>query len=269
MGIFCKEFKPFTLVSLEQIRFWLHVMKDHAIFIKAGLGCEETALREEADRFYSQFEALEKMACKADCDDFMDLLGQICPVVKRFFAFKRHLLHLALECSVVTHNPALFYDHISREAMYFLELLERTEECLKYPVDSMTGETVFWTKIMADHLMFILANLDPSERQLADKAVCFNKMFNELNLQTRDFDSMLWRFTPVNSFGRLVEDVEVNTEQLRDFKEEIANFLKQCCVNAQMPAEMAEHVTREAEYFLDILSIIDSQLTDCETTDCD
>lgn len=268
MDIFCREFKPYVMLCLDQIRFWVGIMKDHAKFIKAGLGCCETELRDEADRFYGIFESLEKLACKADCDDFMDIVPEITAAVRRFFTYKRHLLHLALECRLDTHNPPLFYDHISKEALYFLKLLERMDECLKYPVDSMTGETVFWTKQMADHLMFMLAHLDPSERQLAEKAVTFNKQFDQLQLQARDFDYMLWRFEPAHSFSRYIEDVETNTESLRELQEAIINLLKECCVVSHLPLAMAEHVQKETEHFLHTLEIIGEQLEPCGSCEC-
>lgn len=263
MDIFCKEFKPYVRLSLEQVRFWTRIMMDHASFIKAGLGCCEAELRDEADRFHGLFEDLHKLACQADCDDFTDIIADVAAAVRRFFAFKRHLLHLALECRVETHNPPLFYDHISREALYFIHLLDRMEECLKYPVEAMTGELAFWTKLMADHLMFMLAQLDPSERQMAEKMVCFNKLFEQLNLQGIDFDHMLWRFEPVPSFSRYVEDVLTNAEQLRELKEAVLNLLKQCCVAADMPVAMAEHVLCEAEHFLHILECIEAHLEPC------
>lgn len=268
MDIFCKDFKPFARLSLEQIRFWIDIMKDHAAFINAGLGCGEAELRDEADRFHSIFESLEKLACEADCDDFTDIIAEVAAAVKRFFAFKRHLLHLALECRVDTHNPPLFYDHVSREALYFMRLLERMEECLKFPVESMTGETVFWTKLMADHLMFMLGHIDPSERQFAEKAVAFDKQFDQLHLQARDFDNMLWRFEPVPSFSRYVEDLEVNTGHLRELNQAAEGLVKKCCILSHLPLALAEHVQKETEYFLHTLEIIGNQLEPCDSCKC-
>lgn len=268
MDIFCKDFKPFAKLSLEQIRFWICIMKEHAAFIKAGLGCGECELRDEADRFYGVFESLEKLACQVDCDDFTDIIAEVAAAVRKFFAFKRHLLHLALTCGVDTQNPPLFYDHISREAFYFMRLLERMEECLKYPVESMTGETVFWTKLMADHLMFMLAHIDPSEKQFAEKAVAFNKQFDQLNLQARDFDNMLWRFEPVPSFSRYIEDLTLNAEQLQELNHAAVGLVKGCCILSFLPLALAEHVQKETDYFLHTLEVIACQLEPCDVCKC-
>lgn len=268
MDIFCKEFKPYLTLCRDQIRFWVCIMQEHAAFIKAGLACCETELRDEADRFKAIFERLEKLVCETECDDVRDIVTEVASAVRRFFAFKRHLLHLALKCCLDTHDPALYYDHISREALYFLRLLERMEECLKFPVEAMTGETVFWTKIMAEHLIFMLAQLDPSERQLTEKAMAFNKQFDQLQLQARDFDYMLWRFEPAHSFSRYIEDLETNTEQLREFQEMVISLLKECCMVSHLPIELAEHIQKETEHFLYTLEVIQEQLEPCCSCEC-
>lgn len=46
----------FVIRSLDEIRFWSRIMKEHSLFLKLGFRCEDTQLINEANYFYSTFE---------------------------------------------------------------------------------------------------------------------------------------------------------------------------------------------------------------------
>lgn len=48
----------FVVRSLDEIRFWSRIMKEHSLFLKLGFRCEDTQLINEANYFYSTFEAI-------------------------------------------------------------------------------------------------------------------------------------------------------------------------------------------------------------------
>ncbi|MCX7779381.1 MAG: DUF2935 domain-containing protein [Negativicutes bacterium] len=270
MDVFCKEFTPFGQLSLHEVCFWLHIMRDHALFIKMALDCDNQELRQEADTIYQAFADLENSAQEIGCDDdLMVLIERAIPVVKRFFAFKRHLLHLVMECRIHSHNPAAFYDHVSREALYFLKVMQRIDDCRKNPAEAMTGEMVFWTKILFEHIMFFLNMLDLSERQTAAKAVEMSKQMEELHFAAHDYNHMLWRFHPASSFSRYTGEVAAATEELRDFKAAVSALISECCLNSTMPPEMAEHVLHEAEHFLHVIELIAGQLVPSPAAKCE
>lgn len=50
---------PFVSRSLDEIRFWSRIMKEHSFFLKLGFRCEDTQLINEANHFYATFEAIE------------------------------------------------------------------------------------------------------------------------------------------------------------------------------------------------------------------
>lgn len=169
MEILCREVIPFPPLTMCEIKFWLRIMREHALFIKLGLPCDQTELQQEAQCFITVFGDLEKQACRVECEQaFVDFVNQTAIVVKNIFAFKRHVLHLLIECKIRGGaNYPLLIDHVSREALYFLKLLDKIRDGeMKYPVDAIVSENVFWLKIMADHLKFIRGLLDPSENEL-------------------------------------------------------------------------------------------------------
>ncbi|MBP2652356.1 MAG: hypothetical protein H6Q74_3181, partial [Firmicutes bacterium] len=257
MDIFCRNVKPFVCPNMHEINFWLRIMKEHSLFIKLGLPCDQKRYINEADQFFRVFQDFEQHAKMVGCeDDFNHFVCDIIATVKSIFAFKRHLLHQYIECRIIgTANYPLLLDHISREAMYFLKILEKVRGGeMQYPVDSIVSENVFWLRIMADHAKFVRGLLDPSERELVDQANQFSNQFEQLQLHARDLDSLLWHFRPNNDLARFEQTVTEATMKLRDFKTAANDLLQSCSALALFPPLLADHVRREAEHFLEILS---------------
>lgn len=258
MDIFCREVKPYECLNMRRVQFWLRIMKEHSLFMKLGFACSDTELICQAEEFYNVFADLEKHSCNIKCDEeFMAFVCRIMVAVKNIFAFKRHVLHLLIECQIGGSNYPLLIDHISREAMYFLKLLQTIQDGdMKYPVDSIVSDNVFWLRHMADHARFIAGLLDPSERGFVEQANAFAVQFEQLQLQARDLDSMLWHFCPNNDLIRFEKDVTQATMQIRDFKEAARDLISACKVISLIPPLLADHVLREAEYFLEVLEQI-------------
>ncbi|MEH7137022.1 DUF2935 domain-containing protein, partial [Priestia megaterium] len=50
----------FVAQSLDEIRFWSRIMKEHSLFLRLGFRCEDTQLIQEANQFYRLFEDIEQ-----------------------------------------------------------------------------------------------------------------------------------------------------------------------------------------------------------------
>ncbi|MEG6584835.1 DUF2935 domain-containing protein [Dendrosporobacter sp. 1207_IL3150] len=270
MDIFCKEVKPYEDLTMKQIQFWLRIMKEHSLFMKLGFSCDDTKLIEEAECFYNLFEDLQRLSQRiCNEDDFRNFVCEVMVAVKRIFAFKRHVLHLLIECKIGGSNYPLLVDHISREALYFLKLLEKINDGdMKYPVDSIVSDNIFWLRIMGDHAKFIAGLLDPSERGFITQANDFTVKFEQLQLHARDLDSMLWHFRPNNDLVRFEGDVTEAVNQIRDFKEAARDLIQACKVVSLIPPLLADHVLREAEHFLEILEQIKEDLAATNNFNC-
>ena len=107
---------------LQEIRFWVTIMKEHALFIALGLPCDQTDLIAQAQAFAEQFETLEERVRQVTTIG-PELLEEIIAAVRALIAFQRGILALMLQCSIRPSIPPLFVDHITREAVHFLELL--------------------------------------------------------------------------------------------------------------------------------------------------
>ncbi len=251
--------QPLEPLNVEELRFWLTIMKEHAIFIKNGLPCGCTELRDEAQAFCEEFTMLLERTKHAQSDKkFNELVNDAKCTVKDFCKFKRGLLEDILVCKIQGHSYPLFIDHMAREAEYVLMLLEQMKSG-KIPLTtaSKAQETLFWLRLMADHTKFIVHLLDPSERILICTAEEFAREFDDLYLQGRDFGSMMHLCKEVNSFRRFLRDVRAAVMRLRNFKKATHDMIVDCRLLGLIPAELADHVYREAEHFLMVLSLMD------------
>lgn len=255
--------EPLEPLNLEQIKFWLRIMQEHALFIKSGLPCDQTEFIDEAQAFDQEFESLRLRAERAQSDKkFTELVNDMQVLVKEFYTFKRKLLHMMLECKLGGYNFPLLLDHMAREAEYVIRLLDKNKNC-KVLVNGGTKaqETGFWLRIMADHAKFISHLLDPSECNLIITANAFSEEFDNLFMQGRDFSSMLQGYSEVASFKRFIQDARAATLRLRDFKRAAEEMIEECRLVGLIPALLADHVRREADHFLMIMVMMEKGIT--------
>jgi hypothetical protein len=234
-------------------------MQEHALFIKAGLPCENTDLIDEAQAFYQEFEGLKVRADRVQNDKkFLEVVVDTQEAVREFHHFKHLLLGLVLTCKLAGFNYPLFLDHLAREAEYVLRLLDKMKEG-KTPLTAATKaqENIFWLRLMGDHIKFISHLLDPSERNLIRTANDFAQEFDDLYLQGRDFASMLQHHSEVAAFKRFVQDVRVAVIRVRDFKKAAHDMIGDCRLVGLIPGLLADHVRREADHFLLILAMME------------
>ncbi len=251
--------QPVPPLSIEELKFWLRIMEEHAQFIKAGLPCDNVVLIGEADNFQQEFAELRARAEQVQNQrQFAELVDDAQTVVGDFYRYKRRLLNMVLTCQLMGHNFALLLDHMSREAEYLLLLLAALGSGRPLYQSAGAREVAFWLRLMADHSEFIVHRLDPSERTMVETAETFACEFDALYLQGRDFVSMLRGATDeVPSFRRFLQDVRVSTIRLRDFKRAAETLIAECRLVGLIPALLADHVRREADHFLLVLSILD------------
>ena len=243
--------------SLSLNRFWLRIMKEHSIFLRLGLPCDRQDLIDRAAYFESRFDRLlaRAQSIGRNVPAVRALNDESILLTRQLIEFKTQLLMLMVECRLGGFNFPLLIDHIRREAIRFVDHLIRLQEGqIINPITDMLAEDVFWTRIMADHSAFILHLLDPSERQFIEEASEFREEFDELRLQSQDFESML-RLTPVEipSLKRFNDDLARETVQIIAFKSQLRELINRCEILSLIPELLMDHVLREAEHFLRIL----------------
>lgn len=257
----------FVVLSLDEIRFWSRIMKEHSLFLKLGFRCEDTQLIQEANQFYSVFEAIESKShtfnAGTDPQTIQRFNAEVHNAVSHIWAFKRKVLGLILQCKLPgANNFPLLVDHISREAFHFRNRLEQLNAGRLDPLpDAIINENVFFLRIMADHAKFIGHLLDPSERKLVDQARQFSEDFDQLLFQARDLESMRPQSQTLPMLDQFLDQNRVSVKSLRDFKKTARDLIEACRIKSIIHPLLADHVFREAERFLFIIDMFESTLT--------
>ena len=251
--------------SLTENRFWLRIMKEHALFLGEGFNHKDINLIQQVDRFYHYFEQQEKKAYQtpANVELVKKLNEESIELVHAFRNFKRNLLILIINCQVSGFNFPLLVDHIAREAEYFMRTLKKFNQGILEPIqDAIINENIFWLRIMMEHSRFIGSLLDQSERNLVRTALKFGDDFETLLNQARDVESMLYKKQPTYPIiGKMNKDSESATTELQNFKKAGLELIKSCQIKSVINPLLADHVLREAGHFLYMIQILEERLT--------
>ncbi len=257
----------FVSRSLDEIRFWSRIMKEHSLFLKLGFRCEDTQLINEANHFYAVFESIENksntLPLNSDPQVIRKFNSDVHIAVSHIWSFKRKILGLILRCQLPgANNFPLLVDHTSREANYFRNRLEQLNAGKLEPVhDAIIDENVFFLRIMADHAKFIGHLLDPSERKLVDQARGFSNDFDQLLFQAKDLESMRPQSQTNPLMNQFLDQNKVSVASLRDFKKTARDLINACKIKSIIHPLLADHVFREAERFLAIIDQFELHLT--------
>ncbi|SDN03856.1 protein of unknown function [Paenibacillus sp. yr247] len=257
----------FVMRSLDEIRFWSRIMKEHSLFLKLGFRCEDTQLIQEANQFYSIFEQIEGKAHSfteiTDPEQIRRFNMEVHSAVSHIWAFKRKVLGLIIQCKLPGgNNLPLLVDHTSREANYFRNRLEELNSGRLEPLpDAIIDENVFFLRIMADHAKFIGHLLDPSERKLVEQARNFSQDFDQLLFQAVDLSGMRPQSQTQPLLGQFLDQNRVSVVSLRDFKKTAKELIDACRIKSIIHPLLADHVFREAERFLVIIDMFERSLT--------
>jgi hypothetical protein len=256
--------KEFIERSLAENRFWLRIMKEHALFLGEGFNRKDKHLIQQTDNFYRFFEQLEKRAYQTPetVQAVRKLNEDSIELVYGFRNFKRNLLILIVNCKVSGFNFPLLVDHIAREAEYFIRTLQKFNQGILEPIqDAIISENVFWLRIMMEHSRFISSLLDQSERNLVKTASGFADDFEVLLNQARDVESMLYNKQPTYPIiGKMNKDSESAAIELLNFKKAGLELIKTCQIKSVINPLLADHVVREAEHFLYMIHILENRL---------
>lgn len=257
--------RPVPPLDLEEVKFWLHIMEEHALIIKTGLPFDKPDLIEEAAAFEREFKALRVRADKLTAEKkFAELTTESLASLREFMRFKRLLLEEALTNELGSALPPLFFDHVLREAEYFMAILEKINAGKKLAAVKAL-EASFWLRLMAEHTRFIAGRIDPSERSLLDVVADYGGEFDQLSLQARDYVSFFsHRPLELPAFDRFLQDSRVAVVRLRDFKQAMHEMIVKDRMLSTIPAVMADHVRREADHFLLVLSMLEKNLIKVE-----
>ena len=173
-------------------------------------------------------------------------------LTQELIEFKTRLLNQILNCTLFTFNFPLLIDHIRREAIFFVEQLQRLQR--REQVDATQEiilEKAFWDRIMKEHAQFIAHLLDPTEVALIDIADEFADLFTLLQARVQRVEENIFSRLLL---GTLIREETRATREIRDFKATATEGLLACQIKSMIIPLLGDHVLREANHFLRILT---------------
>lgn len=254
---------PNETLHIEEVKFWLKIMQEHAKFIRGAVDAAHADLLEESREFSKAFSSLlQKAERTKSLKQPGAFLHEAADVTREFCRYQRKLLHEKLCGKLGGAAYPFLLDHLLREAQCFLELLERLqggEAALK--LGSHTKSAVVWLRFMADHTKLVYHLIDPSERRMLKLAQDFSALFDTLAAEGRDLSSMLYgEAVQVRAFHRFLLDVRADVQRLRDFNRMAEELVADCRLLGVLTAEIAAHMKREAEHCLLVVALLEKEI---------
>lgn len=163
--------------------------------------------------------------------------------------FKTKILDGMLKCKLFTFNFPLLIIHIRREALLYINKLERLQRHMVVDfVQEAIEEEKFWNRQMAEHAKFISHLLDPTESDLIIKANNLAVQFDRLEQIVQGGEE------GTKTLGQITQETIMSTRALRDFKAAGTDGLLACKIKSIIIPLLADHVLREANHYLRILN---------------
>ncbi len=169
---------------------------------------------------------------------------------KGLINLKTEILDGMLECKLFTWNFPQLIEHIRREARYYVDHLQGLQaRKTMNPTQELISDKVFWDHIMAEHSLFIAHLLDPSEADLIKTSESFARKFFILENRAKAVKNRNLRIPK-----QLMRDELKATSEIREFKSTANNLILDCQIRSVIIPLLADHVLREANHFLGLLT---------------
>jgi hypothetical protein len=182
-------------------------------------------------------------------EDVSELNQEVLALTEKTIAFLIKMLRDILSCKAFSYTYPLMLHHVTEESKFAANLLTKLEK--RDSVDSieeLIELELFWTDIMGEHSKFIRGYLDPSEKALFKKADNFADEFEALLEKTMALEENPQALPAVTR-----ESIALVTE-LRNFKHQGAVGILECQIKSIIPPLLSDHVLREANHYLRLLS---------------
>ena len=165
-----------------------------------------------------------------------------------FIQFHYMILCDVLNCRLFTSNYPMLIRNIMWEGQFYQEMLDRLKQRQEMQSGRRAMEVAaFWNDIMGGHAKFLRGLFDPTEENLIEIANCFGIQF----------DALVREATAAMDAAEMRENVLLEsaraTAAIRDFKAEGTAGILGCEIRSILIPLAADHILREANYYLRIL----------------
>lgn len=166
-------------------------------------------------------------------------------LVEGLIRFKEELLAAMNRCRIFNANYPLLVEHILREARLYRSIIAQLQEKGCIAGETLRSMEVFWNQIMMEHALFIRGLLDPTEEELIGTAEGFAEDYRRLLQEAKEKE---------DRSAELTERTRRETLKYREFKAAGTKGISDCEIRSIILPLLADHVLREANHYLRILS---------------
>ena len=155
--------------------------------------------------------------------------------------YKKRLEDHVNNCRIfLTLYPKMIH-HLIHEVEYYHEILSSLQKG-SLPEKTICDELNLWNHLMEEHAQFIDGMLDPNETSLKETAEALAKRFEKLA-----------RECTKSAENQVRQESTRATEEFRNYKTAATTGLLKCEIKSIIPPLLADHVLREANYYLRLL----------------
>ncbi len=169
-------------------------------------------------------------------------------VARQMLEFNQSVLNDVLACRVFTVIYPDELGHLVNEAQNYISMLTRLMSGgLELDPRDFAGQQAFWNENMGQHAEYIEGSLDPTERALQAQAAAFAREFAQLTQQAVMAQQRL------QTLPQVTVRSEAATQRIQRYKAEGTEGILSCRVRSIIIPLLADHVLREANYYLRML----------------
>jgi hypothetical protein len=256
-------------MNLFEQRFWLQIMGDHSRFIFFSLAPTESIYIQKAQDFIILFDQLLAEARSlSPTSDMSGLNRKAFDITLQLKEFKTILLASTLRSDIKEHLSSSFYNDMLNELdeyLTILNLLMHEESPMFHPIHYHT----LWLTDAVGHAASVASTLDLIEKDMIEKAQCFEKQFVALNFKSLIMHGYLrTQMSSFPSLDRLNEQVNLLITEFMEFLEYLCNQRMDAKILGTLMPLMADHMAREECYYLWKLSQVSNNVRkpNCDPT---
>ncbi len=164
-------------------------------------------------------------------------------LIDGLISLKEQTLSRVLSCNMFTMNYPLLLEHILREARLYRQYVNTLETDGDLDPQAMGQIEQFWNQIMMEHAMFIRGLLDPTEEELINTANSFAMDYARLLESSRAAQDSV-----------IANNSLAETIKFKEFKTAGVSGIEACKIRSVILPLLADHVLREANHFIRLLS---------------
>ncbi|MBO8171442.1 MAG: DUF2935 domain-containing protein [Bacillaceae bacterium] len=252
---------------LDEHRFWLQILGDHARFIYHALSPSEKNEVQTARYFIHTFDELwHQSRQNLNSQELHVLNDRALRHAREIRLFKLKLLrrHLTEEISIGL-SPT-FINHMVNEVEEYLRILEYLVAGKVPPPAHPVHHHLLWLQDAVGHAATITCSLDFTEQKLRNKSETFTRHFQDFYLKAVEFAGYLR--TSLKQFPalkRFNHQVELEMKMFQTFLHELEEMEMDETVLGTLSPLIADHMFREECYYLTRLAMV----SEVEQPDCD